>query len=73
MTLIHSTLSSISTYYLSLFPIPVSVAKRLEQLQREFLWSGMRNEAKFHLENWHRVCSPIKAGGLGVRNVIKFN
>jgi hypothetical protein len=67
------TLSSIPTYYLSLFPIPVSVAKRLELLQWEFLLSGMGDEAKFHLVNWHRVCTPIKAGGLGVRNVIKFN
>jgi hypothetical protein len=73
VTLIHSILSSILTYYLSLFPIPVSVAKRLERLQQEFLWSGMGDEAKFHLVNWHRVCTPIKAGALGVRNVIKFN
>jgi hypothetical protein len=73
VTLIHSTLSSIPTYYLSLFPIPVSVAKKLERLQREFLWSGMGDETKFHLVNWHRVCSPIKASGLGVHNIIKFN
>jgi hypothetical protein len=73
VTLIHSTLSSIPTYYLSLFPILVSVAKKLERLQRKFLWSGMGDETKFHLVNWHRVCSPIKAGGLRVRNVIKFN
>lgn len=33
----------------------------------------MGDEAKFHLVNWHRVCTPIKAGGLGVRNAIKFN
>jgi len=73
VTLIHSTLSSIPTYYLSLFPIPVNVAKKLEWLQREFMWSGMGDETKFHLVNWHRVCTPIKAGGLGVRNVINFN
>jgi hypothetical protein len=73
VTLIHSTLSSIPTYYLSLFPIPLSVAKKLEWLQREFLWNGMGDETKFHLVNWHRVCSPIKVGGLGVRNIIKFN
>jgi len=73
VTLIHSTLSSIPTYYLSLFHIPVSVAKKLERLQREFLWSGMGDETKFHLVNWHRVCTPIKAGGLGVRNVNNFN
>jgi hypothetical protein len=72
VTLIHNTLSSIPTYYLSLFPIPVSVAKKLERLQREFLWSGMGDEAKLHLVNWHRVCTPIKASGLGVRNVINL-
>jgi len=71
--LIHSTLSSIPSYYLSLFPIPVSVAKKLERLQRNFLWNGMGDETKFHLVNWHRICSPIKAGGLGVCNVINFN
>jgi len=27
----------------------------------------MGDETKFHLVNWHRVCTPIKAGGLGVR------
>jgi hypothetical protein len=33
----------------------------------------MGDETKFHLVNWHRICSPIKAGGLGVCNVINFN
>jgi hypothetical protein len=53
VTLIHSTLSSIPTYYLSLSPIPVIVAKKLERLQREFLWSGLGDETKFYLVNWH--------------------
>jgi hypothetical protein len=66
VTLIKSTVSSILTYYLLLFPIPVSVAKRPGRLQREFLWSGMGDEAKFHLVNWHRICTPIKEGGSGV-------
>jgi hypothetical protein len=33
----------------------------------------MGDETKFHLINWHRVCTPIEASGLGVRNVINFN
>ncbi len=37
LTLIKSTLSSLPTYFLSLFPIPKGVAHRLEKIQRNFL------------------------------------
>ena len=34
--LIKSMSSSLPTYYLSLFTIPVSVARHIEKLQRDF-------------------------------------
>ena len=40
LTLIKSTISSLPTYFLSLF-LPVKVANRIEKLQRDFLWSGI--------------------------------
>jgi hypothetical protein len=73
VTLIKSTLSNLPTYYLSLFPVPVSVANRIEKIQRDFLWGGMGDEPKMHLVNWDQVCRPLRAGGLGIRNVLKFN
>ena len=51
VTLIKITLSSLPTYFLSLFPIPAKVAKRVEKLQRDFLWSGIRDDRKIHLVN----------------------
>ena len=41
VTLIKSTLSNLPTYFLSLLPIPIKVANRMEKLQRDFLWSGI--------------------------------
>jgi hypothetical protein len=40
VTLIKSTLSSIPIYFMSLFIMPIQVVKRLEKLQRDFLWGA---------------------------------
>uniref|UniRef100_A0A2N9HQT2 Reverse transcriptase domain-containing protein n=1 Tax=Fagus sylvatica TaxID=28930 RepID=A0A2N9HQT2_FAGSY len=73
LTLLKSTLASLPTYFLSLFTIPVSVARRIEKLQRNFLWGGMGDIQKYHLVSWDQICSPIPYGGLGVKNLILFN
>ena len=49
VTLIKSTLSNLPTYLLSLFPIPSSVANRIEKLYRDFLWGGLGDDFKYHL------------------------
>jgi hypothetical protein len=73
LTLINSTLSNIPTYYLSLFPIPVKVANRLDKIQKDFLWGGIGDKAKFHLVNWNKICTLLHAGGLGAHNLIQFS
>uniref|UniRef100_A0A2N9HTX3 Reverse transcriptase zinc-binding domain-containing protein n=1 Tax=Fagus sylvatica TaxID=28930 RepID=A0A2N9HTX3_FAGSY len=52
VTLIKSTLSNIPTYFLSLFSILAGMARRLEKLQRDFLWCGLEDQPKYHLWLW---------------------
>ena len=73
LMLLKSTLSSLPTYYLSLFTIPISVANRMERIQRNFLWGSYGDGVPNHLVNWDIVCSPIHQGGLGVRKIAMFN
>ena len=49
ITLIHSCLSHIPSYFLCLFKIPASVVAKIERLQRDFLWSGVGEGKRDHL------------------------
>jgi hypothetical protein len=70
VALLKSMLFNLPTYYLSLFPIPVRVANRLDKIQRDFPWGGIGDEVKFHLVNWNMICTPLHSGGFGVHNFI---
>ncbi|RVX06988.1 LINE-1 retrotransposable element ORF2 protein [Vitis vinifera] len=73
ITLIKSTLASMPIYQLSLFRMPKLVVKRLEKLQRDFLWGGGSMERKIHLINWAVVCTQKESGGLGIRKIDLLN
>ena len=69
LTLINSTLASLPIYQLSLVRMPISIAKWLEKLQRNFLWGGGALEKKLHLVNWDVICFNKGQGGLGLRSL----
>ena len=73
ITLIKSTLASIPIYQMSIFRMPKSVVKRLEKLQRDFLWGGGSTGRKIHLINWEAVCTQKEKGGLGFRRIGLLN
>ena len=73
LTLVKSILSSLLTYYLSLFVIPLAVANRLEHIQRKFLWGSLEECFKYPLVAWEKVCLPIVLGGLGIRKLVHLN
>ncbi|XP_077254129.1 uncharacterized protein LOC143893065 [Tasmannia lanceolata] len=67
ITLIKAGLGSMLIYFMSLFKISVKVARRIEKLQRDFLWEGDGQSKKLkHLLNWKCVSKLKKNGGLGI-------
>ena len=72
-TLIKSTLSNLSIYFLSLLQLLKTVNLRLKQIQINFLWSGGQMDKKPHLVRWEMVCKEKRSGGLGVKNLSWLN
>ena len=73
LILLKSTLSSLPTYFLSLFTIPQTMAARIERIQRNFLWGASEDVFKYPLVAWDKVCLLVECGGLGIRRVGLFN
>ncbi|KAG5597050.1 hypothetical protein H5410_038282 [Solanum commersonii] len=49
---------------MSLFPLPAKVEERLDNLRRDFLWSGNKEGKKIHLVKWQTALLSKKTGGL---------
>lgn len=73
VTQIKASLASIPIYYLSLFVMPSSVCKVLEQIQRDFLWRRNKEVGGLHLVAWDRVCTPKERGEIGIRRLQDMN
>ncbi|GJX71769.1 RNA-directed DNA polymerase, eukaryota [Tanacetum coccineum] len=61
-TLIHSVLSSMSIYYMSLFKVPESVIKELERYRSTFLWGRGVNDRKILWVKWDSVLNERDKG-----------
>ena len=73
LTLLKSILSSLPTYYLSLFTIPQHIANRLKRIQRNFLWGSSNEVFRYPLVAWDKVVWLVEIGGLAIRKVGLFN
>ncbi|RZB68504.1 putative ribonuclease H protein [Glycine soja] len=73
VTLINSVLTALPIYLLSFFKIPQRVVLQLVSLQRNFLWGGSQELKKISWVKWDVICLPKEDGGLGIKDISKFN
>jgi len=73
LCLIKSVLAAVPLYYISLFKVPEGVCKSITSIQRRFLWGWGKEKRPISWVSWKDICKPKEEGGLGVRDIRRFN
>ncbi|GKV11786.1 hypothetical protein SLEP1_g23006 [Rubroshorea leprosula] len=60
-------------YLMSAYKIPKGILFTLDKIHKNFLWGGMGERKKIGWVKWERVCRKKECGGLGVKDLRKFN
>ena len=71
--LIKAVAQEIPAYSMSCFRLPIKLCHDLEALIRRFWWSNNPDQKKIHWVSWKQLCAPKKRGGMGFRDLQKFN
>jgi len=70
---IKSVSTAIPLFYLSVFKAPEFVYKSIISIQRSFLWGWGKEKSPIPWVNWEELCKPKEEGGLGFKDIRKFN
>ena len=71
--LIKAVIEAIPTYTMSCFKLPKGLIKDLEVLTRKFWWGYGGDSRKVHWVNWKKLCKAKELGGMGFKEIEKFN
>ena len=70
--MIKAVIQSIPTYSMSVFKLPISLCKDIEAMIHKFWW-GQGDSKKIHWVKWSSLCSFKSIGGMGFKDIQKFN
>jgi len=71
--LVKSVLNTISLFYPSSYKAQIMVCNRIPSIQRKFLWAWGNDRKHISWVRWENVCKTKEEGGLGVKDIRKFN
>ena len=71
--LIKAVVQAIPTYTMSCFKLPLSLYTEIESLIRRFWWGQNGDRRKIHWVKWTTLCQTKDEGGMGFKDLAKFN
>ncbi|XP_074266072.1 uncharacterized protein LOC141588533 [Silene latifolia] len=69
----EAVLSSLHSYWASMFVLPKGIINRIEATCRNFLWDSSAEYRRVPLVAWDKICRPKEEGGLGLKNQESMN
>ncbi|GKA99959.1 RNA-directed DNA polymerase, eukaryota, reverse transcriptase zinc-binding domain protein [Tanacetum coccineum] len=69
----HLFRSRPGTYFFSLFPMPISVNKKLESIRSNFFWGSDGNIKKIPWISWNSILTSKDKGSLGIGSLYSLN
>ncbi|XP_056850920.1 uncharacterized protein LOC130506757 [Raphanus sativus] len=73
LVLLKSILSAMPTYAMTCFKLPKSFCKQIQTVLTRFWWDDKPDHRKMSWVAWSTLTLPKRAGGLGCREIEKFN
>ena len=73
LTMLKSVLTSIPTFSMSCFELPVSLCKRIQSVFTRFWWDNPNGKRKMAWVAWDKLTKPKAGGGLGISDIQTFN
>ncbi|XP_074320818.1 uncharacterized protein LOC141657465 [Silene latifolia] len=73
LVLVKTVLSTLHSYWASMFLIPSGIMNKVDSICRNFLWGGRDSYLKAPNINWNTCCKPKAEGGLGLKNAKLWN
>ena len=71
--LLKAIVQAIPTFAMSCFKLPLSLCHDIEVMIKNFFWGQRGDRRKIHWKNWETLCLPKNEGGLGFKELRKFN
>ena len=70
---LKAVVQAIPSFAMSCFKLPVGLCNDIESMIRKFWWGQSGDRRKIHWKKWDILCQPKSKGGLGFKELGKFN